>query len=144
VLFGVATVLCVFFAARSAYDLPVALAASISLAIWPYHLQFSQQNRMYAFAMFFVTLTYSAGYFVLRKPSICRVAALGLAGVGVILSNAAALPALAIAALALLVGFASKRQFPRPSVAIALIVCGCVWAAVYFLYLAPILANWNS
>jgi 4-amino-4-deoxy-L-arabinose transferase-like glycosyltransferase len=55
-VFGIATILAVFFLGRIVFSETVGLAAAGILAVVPLHIQYSQEARAYALACFLVTL----------------------------------------------------------------------------------------
>lgn len=57
VLIGVATVAIVFLLARDWFGERTGLAAALITAVAPFHVQYSQETRMYALLMFFLLLT---------------------------------------------------------------------------------------
>lgn len=59
-LFGIATVVAIFFVARALLPLPVAGVGAILLAISPLHVWYSQEVRWYAQWVLFTTLSYLA------------------------------------------------------------------------------------
>ena len=57
---GVATVVVIFFLAREITNEKVGLISAILLAVSPFDIYYSQEARMYAFAVLFVALAYYA------------------------------------------------------------------------------------
>lgn len=66
-LFGIISVLVIYFPVRMMFNTTVALLSSLLLAISPWHLYWSQNARFYPSLLLFFTLALFAFYFALEK-----------------------------------------------------------------------------
>jgi mannosyltransferase len=57
---GIATIIVIFFLAREIANQKVGLISALLLAVSPFHIYYSQEARMYAFAVLFVAISYYA------------------------------------------------------------------------------------
>lgn len=56
-VFGIATVLLIYLAGKNIFSKRVGLAAALLLAVHPFHIEYSQEARSYALAIFFSVLS---------------------------------------------------------------------------------------
>lgn len=127
VLIGTATILAVYGLAKELFDPRTAIAAALVTAIAPFHVQYSQEARMYAFMGLFLTL--AAWAFVRAYRSSRRAWGwwIGFGMCAALAMYAQQLSAFFLAALAVIPVFARK---PR---AIVGVIVGAIAALLLYL-----------
>ncbi len=134
----------IFLALERTYGRAMALATALLVALWPLHVDGSQETRFYAFASLFANLALLAGAWTVArgKAVFAVVACLGL--VLAVLSHSLALALLPLIAFGVWIGLRAERRNPSRAVIAVFAVTAIGLAAFVAFYLRPLLSGWNG
>jgi hypothetical protein len=143
-LFGVAQVLLIFFLLDRCLGRKVALVTALLFALWPEHINRSQENRFYTTGAFFASLCMLAGALAVRRRSLAWAGlACVAATVGVFVHSLLTLLFPALLAAFFLAGKVEPDTRGRTRLVLVASV-GFVTAIAFVVLILPLARGWNE
>lgn len=148
-LFGVASVYLIYDVGRQLRGREFGLLAAVLLAIMPFHIQYSQEARVYTMYMFFTLLSFKQLYQFLQAPTIKASVFYGLATLLMLLSHFFGFFVLSSQCLIMLIWVVRKKipigiLLRRMGLAAAIVVVGYSPIIPIFLFLTRAEGTWIS
>jgi 4-amino-4-deoxy-L-arabinose transferase-like glycosyltransferase len=142
--FGAASVGAAFLLLDPLMGRPTAIATALLLAMWPEHIFQSQQTRYYIIVSFFSFLAILLGAYATRRPTVPLATVVCCLILFAVLCHTLMSVLLVLIFTGIVAGLYVERKLLPKSVALLFLLTGLILAAFYFLYLKPLLSNWNS
>lgn len=141
---GSFTVVVCFLLLARCLPLPIAIATSLLLLLWPHHIFRSQEVRHYSVAAFLAYLALATGALAVHRRSAVAVLMSGIAVVASILAHTLLIGLLAVIGVAMVIGMRVDGRWPTVKMGIAYAIPAFVAVIVVAWYVLPFLRDWNA
>lgn len=122
----------------------VAIATSLLIVLWPYHIVQSQENRFYMMAFFFSSLCLLVGALAAQRKSTTLSVMASCLALAAGLCHTICFVALFLMNLAMLAGWLAERRPPPGRLLLVFCLASLLVIGYVAFYLRPLVRGWNE